>query len=330
MSFQVKPGDKLERGIISALAFYDMFNYPLTLVEIWRFLQEPAGEIAGESFSLGEILEAVERRETLRRKITKKKGLYMLRGREELYDSRLARHNQAQFRWRKARRLISILGGVPFLKMVALCNMFPIDTPSPDSDIDVVVVAKSGRIWLVRLIVTFLIALTGQWRHRRVANKICLSFFLNDQHLDLKKLYKDKGIWHEDDPYLYNWVTLVAPIYNRAKTASKFWRANDWITKYQPNAYLYKPVPLRRVQPSPWALGWQSFWEMVLQGQLGDLVEKTVRWWQMEYMKTRGDQEWLRNPNVVRSDEVLKFHEIDRREHFREEFKKQLLKAYRL
>jgi len=70
MSFQVKPGDKLERGIISALAFYDMFNYPLTLVEIWRFLQEPAGEIAGESFSLGEILEAVERRETLRRKIT--------------------------------------------------------------------------------------------------------------------------------------------------------------------------------------------------------------------------------------------------------------------
>jgi len=176
----------------------------------------------------------------------------------------------------------------------------------------------------VRLLVTILIALTGQWRHRRVAGKICLSFFLTDKHLDLKKLYREKGVWQENDPYLYNWVALVAPVYDRDKIAEKFWSANSWVKKNIPNSFLYKSVGLRRVHPGLIARAWRGFWEFVWRGRAGDWLERVVRWWQTEYMKARGDQTWLQNPNVVRSNEVLKFHEQDRRDHFRREFEKRM------
>lgn len=314
---------------MSALVFYDMFDYPLTLLEIWKFTQYEESFLSKVAITLGDVLEALTKREFFRTRIIEQEGFYMLKGREDLFEMRLGRHNKAQVRWRKATKLIRWLGDVPFLKMVAMCNMCSIDTPSLRSDIDVVIVAKDGRIWLVRLIVTFLIAITGQWRHRKVAGKMCLSFFLTDKNLDLQKLYKEKGVWQEPDPYLNNWTAVVAPILDRDGTADKFFEANDWVHDFLPNSFPYEGVGLRQVHSGLIARGWRRFWEFVWGGAFGDWVEKSVRWWQMEYMKARGDQEWLKNPNVIRSDEVLKFHEIDRREHFREEFMKRLQEVYR-
>lgn len=319
----------LERGIIQALVFYDLFGYPLTLVELSKFLQDSEARLAGQSFRLSEILLAFRHRESLRRKVEEADGFYFLRGRKDLVAARLNRHRLALPRWKKAVKLIRWLSGVPFLKMVALCNMFPIETPRVDSDIDVVIVARHGRLWLVRLLVTMLIALTGQWRHKKVAGKICLSFFISDQNLDLQKLYQEKKIWFKKDPYLFNWAALLYPVYDREGTAAKFWAANGWVRQYLPQSYPVQSVPLRTVRGRAGALTWPSFWERIWAGRAGDWLEKTVRWWQWEYMKARGDPEWLKNPNVIRSDEVLKFHEIDRREYFRQKFEERLMEAYR-
>ncbi len=319
----------LERGIIQALVFYDLFDYPLTLVELAKFLQDNEGRLSALHFSLSEILLAFRHRESLKRKVVSADGFYFLRGREELVERRLSRHRTALPRWNKAVKLIRRLSGIPFLKMAALCNMFPIETPKVESDIDVVIIAKSGRIWLVRLLVTMLIALTGQWRHKKVAGKMCLSFFLSDEHLNLQKLYQAKNIWFKKDPYLFNWVALLYPIYDRDGTADKFWVANQWVRQYLPQTFLTDSVPLRRVRGTGLDHVWQKIWELIWRGKFGNWVEKTVKWWQLEYMKARGDPEWLRNPNVIRSDEVLKFHEIDRREYFRAKFEERLTGAYR-
>ncbi|MFC1721730.1 hypothetical protein ACFL0Z_02345 [Patescibacteria group bacterium] len=316
--------NQLEQQILSALAFYDMFDYPLTLLEIWKFLQTAKGGSGEVTYSLTEVMMAIDQSLNLEQKITEKNGFYMLKGREDLWEMRIGRHNVAQRRWQKLLRLVHWIADVPFLEMVAACNMFPLDTPSPASDIDIVIVAKQGRIWLVRLLVTVLIALTGQWRHKKVAGKLCLSFFIADNNLDLQKLYQEKKIWLEPDPYLVNWVALVAPIYDRHRTAAKFPHANNWTKAFIPNNFPYQVVDLRQVKAGLIAHGWQCFWEWAWGGRAGDKLEAFVRWWQMEYMKSRGDQEWLQNPNVIRSDEVLKFHEIDRREDFREEFFKKL------
>lgn len=319
----------LERGIVQALVFYDLFDYPLTLVELGRFLQDNEGRLAEQRFSLSEIVDAFKHRESLRRKVEEAAGFYFLRGRGAIVEQRLNRHRLALPRWKKAVRLVKLLGSVPFLEMVALCNMFPIETPRAESDIDVVIIARHGRLWLVRLLVTILIALTGQWRHKKVAGKMCLSFFISDQYLDLQKLYQGKNIWLKKDPYLVNWVALLYPVYDRGGTAQRFWAANQWVKQYLPQGYLSEGVPLRQVQPGWLAKVWQQLWEFIWGGRFGDWMERVTKWWQWEYMKARGDPEWLKNPNVIRSDEVLKFHEIDRREYFREKFEERLMEAYR-
>lgn len=319
----------LERGIVQALVFYDMFDYPLTLTELSKYLQDNEGRLAGQHFDLSEIVLAFKHRESLKRKVAEAEGFYFLRGRAGLVEQRLNRHRGALPRWKKAVRLIRLLSGVPFLKMVALCNMFPIETPRAESDIDVVIIAQHGRLWLVRVLVTVLIALTGQWRHKKVAGKICLSFFISDRHLDLQKLYQDKNIWLKKDPYLLNWIALLFPVYDRDGTAEKFWAANQWIKQYLPQGYLTRGVSLRQAGAGAGTRAWQKWWEFVWGGRFGDWLERTTKWWQWEYMKARGDPEWLKNPNVIRSDEVLKFHEIDRREYFRRKFEERLMEAYR-
>lgn len=319
----------LERGLVQTLVFYDLFDYPLTLVELSKFLQDHEERLVEHSFSLSEILLAFRHRESLKRKVDQAEGFYFLRGRKELVEQRLNRHRIALPRWKKAIKLTRLLSGVPFLKMVAVCNMFPIETPREESDIDVVIIAQHGRLWLVRLLVTLLIALTGQWRHKKVAGKMCLSFFISNEHLNLQKLYQEKNIWFKKDAYLFNWIAILFPIYDRDNTATKFWAVNQWVRRVLPQCYQAEGVPLRQVRGCLLAKSWQSFWELIWRGRFGNWMERTVRWWQLEYMKARGDPEWLRNSNVIRSDEVLKFHEIDRREYFRKKFEERLMAAYR-
>lgn len=316
--------EQLRRAILTALAFYDIFDYPLTSLEIYKFVQNEKGESFAGTFDLNDIVSVLAEDVLLQTRVTCRYGFYMLQGRESLYEARLGRHNEALKRWRKLQRLVKLVSGVPFLKMVAACNMFPIDTPSPQSDIDVFIVAKKGRIWLVRLLVTFLIGMTGQWRHKKVAGKVCLSFFVSDGDLDLKSLYKDKNVWLEPDPYLANWVNLVTPLYDRDNTGQAFREANGWVEDYIFNYQNYSNLSSRRLESGWWFRFWQIWGEIVMFGSIGSLLERFVRKMQLEYMKTRGDKEWLQNPNVIISDQMLKFHEIDRRELFRNKLTKNL------
>ncbi|EKD49285.1 MAG: hypothetical protein ACD_63C00197G0003 [uncultured bacterium] len=334
MSTEVKSSNSLQGRILSALAFYDIFEYPLTLLEIHRFLQcYDRGREKNAQFSLGDILRQLN---FLKNKIGQESGFYFLKNKgismrtseysefnvvksEEIVQKRIARHNAAQKRWKKAVRLTKFLASVPFLKMVAVCNMFPIDTPKSDSDIDLFIVAKHGRIWFTRFAVTAIIMLTGQWRHKKIANKLCLSFFVSDENLDLRKLYKEKNLAIDNDVYLYNWIELIAPVYDKDGTYEKFREANFWNRENLPNMFGYFGVKQRRVDGGIAARTWRRFFEFILRGNFGKKIEDFARYVQFAYMKT-DQKNRIANPNVVASNEVLKFHEVDRRKEFKKIF----------
>ncbi len=306
----------LERDILSTISYYDIFDYPLTSWEIWKFLYKC------ESY---ECLMATNTRESsffnVQRALKNFKGLdfkngfYFLKGRETIVEERRKKYLLAQKRWKKLQKVVSILQVAPFVKMIAGCNNLLINNIKPDSDVDVFIIVKSGRMWMTRFFVTTLVSLMRQWRHRgNVAGKVCLSFFVTDDNLNLGNIAKKPY-----DIYLNNWIFLVAPLLDRG-VYKKFIEENLWARSKMNNALTFLPVDYeRKIKKSVILEGARKLGEKVLSGGLGDLIEKYFK--KMQFGKMRG-----RGTDVIVSDKMLKFHEVDRRDEFREQFESRVNK----
>ena len=309
----------LERAIVSTIIYFDIFDYPLTLIEIWKWLYIE-NQNSNFKFKIVDIQNILKNSENLKNVIEKKNGLYFLKGKKELIKLRQKRHKLIQRRWKKLRRLTILLQLIPNVKMIAACNNMAINSIKPESDIDVFIIVKKDRIWQTRFLITLLIAALGQWRHRRkIANKICLSFYLTDDNLNLSWLTKKPY-----DIYMIYWLALVFPLLDRG-VYNSFILENKWARRYLPNFIKYDPVLFERKVSEIFALDViRKLLETILEKKLGDFVEFWFKKIQMAKMRKRSTR-WEKNgTDVVISDQILKFHENDRRLEFREKFENKL------
>ncbi len=323
----------IEKDILATIVFYDIFRYPLTVLEIYKFLQSiDSGtnelvikdEFRKSEVSLEDVYKALDESDWLKERLRTRDGFYFLKDREGNIQTRRDRHLLAIKRWDKAVKMTKQLRFVPFVKLVGLCNTNPINAISERSDIDIFIIVKDGRMWTARLFITFLFAIQGQWRRFKISNKLCLSFFVTDKYLDLRHLQKKPY-----DPYFINWIAIMAPIYERGgKVYKKFQKANLWIGRWFYRFHGFSPSFRRRVDDTNFSKMVASIWENILGGRFGRLIEKMVKKMQLKYMsrehKTKSDKP---NTDVIVCDKILKFHENDRREEFREKFLKEYEKV---
>jgi len=162
----------------------------------------------------------------------------------------------------------------------------------------------------------------GQWRHKkRIANKICLSWYITDENLNLS--------WVLKKPYdilLTFWVTLVCPILDRG-VYDKFIQENQWVRGFLPNYIKYEPVLFERKFFKIFILDiLKKFLEKILEGKFGNLIEEWFKKIQILKMKNNFHSRMQKdNTDVVISDKMLKFHEIDRRILVRDLFEKKMV-----
>ncbi len=313
---------ELERAILSTVVYFDIFNYPLTETEIykWLYLQE-GKKITKSAFGILDIKKKIEKSEYLKNKINFKHGYYYLGGREELIFRRKKNHIVALKRWQKLQRICYLLKVIPFVRLIAACNTMAIHDIKPTSDIDVFIIVKSGRIWLTRFLITTLVGIIGQWRHKdNIANKICLSFYTTDTNLNFYNLSKKPY-----DIYLIYWIALVVPLLDRG-IYNKFMQANNWIKESLPNLYNYEPIIYeRKVSLGGITDMINKIWEKILAKKGGDKLEDYLRKIQMIKMeKNYFSAAKKNNTDVIISDQMLKFHEVDKRVEYREKFESKL------
>lgn len=305
----------LEKAVLSAVSYYDIFEYPLTSWEIFKWGYGKIG-MGSEKSKLSDFHGILECSDLLKKVLQHKNGFYFLKGREDTVEIRRQRYLLAQKRWKKLQKVVTFLQVVPFVKMIAGCNNLLINNIKPESDIDVFIVVKSGRMWITRFLVTSLVSLLGQWRHKdRISGKVCLSFFVTDNNLSLEKISKKPY-----DIYLNNWILLAAPLLDR-EIYAKFMLENVWTKDSVPNALPYLPVGYERKIKKIFFLDWiRIICEKMLSGKIGNIFEKIFKKIQIGKMRGKG-------LDVIISDKMLKFHEVDRRDQFREEFEINLKKA---
>ena len=248
---------------------------------------------------------------------TNKDGFYFLLGREENVATRQRAVKWFEQKMKIARRAVKKLRWIPFLRAVFVCNTLSGAGLTEGSDIDVFVVVRKGRLWLARFLATLALSVWGLRRtKRKIKDKVCLSFYVTDDNLNLEK------IAIEDDVYLKYWLAQLIPVYDPDNLLAEIQRANAWVGKSLPNAFVsFTPISRWQVKNGRLSIKIKRILEKMWGGGYGDLMEAQARGAQkarmaLNYMSAQNESD----TRVVVSDKMLKFHENDMREEYREEW----------
>jgi len=298
------PLSSLHDRCLATLAYFDLFDYPLTLEELERYF-------LGEQPSCQELTEFLNSQKHL---IQQQDGYYFFRGRDQIVLTREQRQVVSRRFWKKTRWILPLIQMIPFVKMVGVCNSLAFNNASNESDIDLFIVARTGRLFIVRFYTIILFSLLGVRRHgNKIAGRFCLSFYVDESAMNLENIQSGK-----EDIYLPFWVLTMRPLYGR-KTYEKFVRENVWISKYFGRTLslardFWRPNVLR-------AIG--LFKEFVLKGKLGDRIEKKLRTIQLNRHEKRFSKLPL-EASIVVNEHMLKFHNVDRRNEISMRFEAKL------
>ncbi len=211
--------------------------------------------------------------------------------------------------WRRVKLYLKVLHLVPFVKMVAVCNNLAFGRVDEKSDIDLFIVAKHGRLFLVRVMVTFLLQIMGVRRHgNKISGRFCLSFWVDDSALNLSSIALSQDI------YLAFWVKTMKPVIDRG-CFLRFWRENQWCDTYFEDLNL-QPDFSHIIGEQFFLKAVRSFLNFVFRTGLGDFCELKLKNWQLRRAKQKMSLAGSEADLIV-DEHILKFHNVDRRREYR-------------
>src|SRR5688572_17855600 len=215
----------LRRSLAATLAYFDLFDYPLTLSELMRHRYRLPDEPPRAAWSASDALAALDDAA-----FGTKDGHWFLSGREATVDTRARRFRLAERKLARARRVASFLRYLPSVRLIAVCNSLAIANADVESDIDLFVVARPGTLWATRFAVVSALALLGlRPNDRSHADKVCMSFFVSEECTDLSRC-----ALAPEDTYLRYWIATLLPLYDAGGAYDRFVGANAWVADRLP------------------------------------------------------------------------------------------------
>jgi hypothetical protein len=203
----------LQRAILTAVAYADVFDYPLTVSEVHRYLigleatAEAVSAVVGEPGARPTALEFHQ-------------GYVTLAGRESLVPTRRRRAAEARRLWSRAERYGRAIASLPFVRMVAVTGALAMDNVERDDDIDYLVVTEPDRLWLCRALVVAIVRAAA-----RRGDVVCPNYFLSERALELRE--RDLFTAHE--------LAQMVPLCG-LETYARMRRLNEWVAEFLPNA----------------------------------------------------------------------------------------------
>ncbi|MEI7512731.1 MAG: hypothetical protein WCK01_04730 [Candidatus Uhrbacteria bacterium] len=273
--------DDIRSERIRALALWDAMSYPPTEAEL--------GAVAG--------FLPVEAPLTVTR------GRLTFVGREELVKEHELREALFPRKIRAARKAAKWLARLSGVRFVALCNTTALMHARDGGDLDFFVITRSGVLTQTRGWAALRFALTGRRPSAQDAERdaVCLSFFVDDSHLDISPL-----MLSGDDPYFRLWFLSLLPLVDDGVSA-EFWKVNARIREQHPYARPWIMHPSIHVK-IPW-MQIPSFKSL-------DPLAAAV---QARTMSQVLREKMNKDTRVVITPHVHKFHADDGRERFREQ-----------
>lgn len=296
----------LRGAVLATMAYYDALDFALTKEEIFRFLIRFKSGTADRFLITQETVNAalndVVREGTAGERPPDNGGagsaLYYLFGKEYLVPLRRKNEQLARQRWSTTLHITSALAYVPFIQAVFATGSLALDNTDELSDLDVIIIARHGRIWSVRLFISLLLSLfrvRRTYRDIKAPGKICPNHFITDQSLSIP--------FHS--PYTAHLYAATVPLWaTDEKLLEQFRIENEWLFHFM----YYWQMPPPRMQTSILASVIRILEEWILSSPLGAVVEWFARWYQKRRIASRR-VEIIPGGHLVYDDTQLAFHE---------------------
>lgn len=295
-------------AILKTLAYFDVFDYPLTPLETWQWLY--AEDTLPRDISLRDIMIGLDELRTAGR-VGTKHGFYFLTDRDTIVYTRMDRYRQAEYKYHRALQFIRWFRFVPFVRMIAVCNTLAYSNSRSEADIDLFIVTSPGRVWQARFWIAGILKLLNMRpTAERTRDTLCASFFTDTEHLRLESLALPQDI------YLPYWVVQVVPILDE-NIYERFIEENRWVRQRVPFAIPVMPPRRRRVAPRRSA-------QRLIEAITFFIPERVFKNYQQRVMPERLRHLANHDTRVVITDSMLKFHDTDRRQQYLDAWRRRM------
>ena len=289
-----------EIAILRTVLYASLFEYPLTLTEVQQTLIE-------SSMTSAEILRTYQSSACLRAALEHREGCFVPVGRRGWIAQRRRRESRSWALINRHRRLLGLLKHLPFVRMVALSGSVAALNADGRADLDLFVITRGARVWLVGLLVVVLSKLVGK---RRL---ICLNYVLSDEQLPIDR----------QDLFAANQIIQLRPL-SGADAFRTFVAANPFVARFYPN---FRPEQRLHwvAAPGVWERCVKPVLEAVLAppSRLLDVACRAVYGWHLRRRSTS----WRSPDQVTLGRGCLKLHTQSHRRHSLERFER-LLATY--
>lgn len=214
--------------VLKTLAFAEAFGFAFTAFETWRWMlaedENECAQAAGVS-----LLETLQALDALKKQgsLVEKYGYYTFSDQEELIEERLRRLTTAAWKLKRARRWARVLVRLPYVRAVYAYGSLATQHTKEKSDLDVLVVTKSGKIFTARAMVTLFTEALGIRRtNTKIQDQVCLNHYVVEDALAF--------------PYpsaftAWLWSRMFPLAVRDEGLAQAFMQANKWVGRYFPN-----------------------------------------------------------------------------------------------
>lgn len=217
-------------AILRTVTYAALFQSPLTLDRLHRNLMDvPLSR---------EALEDALTDPWLRRRIEVVDGLVLPRGHRDWIVERRRRRAHSRRLLARHRRIVRLLGRLPFVRMVAISGACAHENAT-DDDVDVFLIAREGRAWGVCLALTVLSRLVG------VRRTLCLNYIVDEAALRLP----------EQDVFTASELVGLRLVSGR-ETYRRLIEVNGWAAHLFPNFAAAHEAESDRA-PAAGARGWE-------------------------------------------------------------------------
>ncbi|MBS1662117.1 MAG: hypothetical protein JST68_13825 [Bacteroidetes bacterium] len=278
-------------SILKVLAYFDLFDYPVTADEILFFLDKEAPAI-----DLQTELDTLTREGLLFQLDTTQLNtpdapeaahtnphanpqtntpFYSLRNDPALTTRRLRGNRHADDLLKIAARISRQLYRFPYVRGIGISGSLSKHFADESADIDYFIITRRNRLWIARTLMHGFKKL-NYLRNRQ--NWYCMNYYVDEEALEIK----EKNIFTATEM-----ITLLPASGNGGLV--KFFDANNWTSRYFPQ---YNNRTKAAEGPVPSSIV-KNFLEKILDGRWGDRLDDLFqRWTTQRWQKKeqRGDR----------------------------------------
>jgi len=208
----------LGHPILKVVAYFDLFNYPVTKEEIHFFLDSKVKQHE-LYWDLREL--------TAHGYLFCEQEFYSLKNDPSLAEKRIRANEKARILLATAHKLSKFLFAFPFVRGIGISGSLSKHFADEKADIDYFIITQQNKLWICRTILHAFKKLSFITGHQ---HWFCMNYFVDEEAMRIE----EKNIFTATEL-----VTLMPMCGN--DTLEKFFKANDWSNHYFPN-HITKPA----------------------------------------------------------------------------------------